>query len=479
MMNPLYRKMFRDPMAGRKPQGILASSVPMMTAAQKAMAQNQPIKAQTGMSVDLTQNPALNLIAQDVEMVNAPIDMPFGSVQPTQGERLLKNSMAGQIDITSPFKNAAQEQEAMISGYESAVAKSDKDLVEKSFQQVYGDQKPLKTEEENVQEGIDLMQKYLGNIDPRAKEKNLYMAVMRAGLEYASGKELGEAGLAALDQFSVGAKEIADEEKGLIKAGVQLGLDRTETEKTRDQALKDAKFNAEFNYLLEQDRADRDAKKTAFNARYGFLTQRIENEAEQIKLARTIASQETQLAAQLNQQLEIANDDRRSQEERTEAQIAAARTNAIIGNLNTGATIAFEGGWQKGLRGDELVAHMQENAPILSKLLDDPYLKDYSPSRLRTMAIQAVVDLDTADTGKYIDSETGQLTAAGQAIVAQYTGPLDEEESSVLQGIEITSAIQSQLDDAGLTEGDQVKVGGATYIIKQNTLVPVGDSPEE
>jgi len=52
MMNPLYRKMFRDPMASRKPQGILASSAPMMTAAQKAMAKNQPMKAQTGTSVN-------------------------------------------------------------------------------------------------------------------------------------------------------------------------------------------------------------------------------------------------------------------------------------------------------------------------------------------------------------------------------------------------------------------------------------------
>ena len=61
-MNPLYRKMFRDPMASRKPQGILASSAPMMTAAQKAMAKNQPIKAQTGTSVN-TQN-YMSAIAQ-------------------------------------------------------------------------------------------------------------------------------------------------------------------------------------------------------------------------------------------------------------------------------------------------------------------------------------------------------------------------------------------------------------------------------
>lgn len=62
MMNPLYRKMFRDPMASRKPQGILASSAPMMTAAQKAMAKNQPMKAQAGASVN-TQN-YMSAIAQ-------------------------------------------------------------------------------------------------------------------------------------------------------------------------------------------------------------------------------------------------------------------------------------------------------------------------------------------------------------------------------------------------------------------------------
>lgn len=51
-MNPLSRKMFRSPMASRMPQGILASSAPMMTSAQKAMVKNQPMKAQTGASVN-------------------------------------------------------------------------------------------------------------------------------------------------------------------------------------------------------------------------------------------------------------------------------------------------------------------------------------------------------------------------------------------------------------------------------------------
>jgi len=50
-MNPLYRKMFRDPRAAKRATGILASSAPLMTAAQKAMSQGQPVKAQTGFSV--------------------------------------------------------------------------------------------------------------------------------------------------------------------------------------------------------------------------------------------------------------------------------------------------------------------------------------------------------------------------------------------------------------------------------------------
>ena len=47
-MNPLNRRMFRDPRAARRATGILASSAPLMTAAQKAMAQGQPMRAQRG-----------------------------------------------------------------------------------------------------------------------------------------------------------------------------------------------------------------------------------------------------------------------------------------------------------------------------------------------------------------------------------------------------------------------------------------------
>ena len=51
-MNPLNRRMFRDPRAARRATGILASSAPLMTAAQKAMAQGQPMRAQRGASVN-------------------------------------------------------------------------------------------------------------------------------------------------------------------------------------------------------------------------------------------------------------------------------------------------------------------------------------------------------------------------------------------------------------------------------------------
>lgn len=44
--------MFRDPRAARRATGILASSAPLMTAAQKAVAQNEPMRAQTGAAVN-------------------------------------------------------------------------------------------------------------------------------------------------------------------------------------------------------------------------------------------------------------------------------------------------------------------------------------------------------------------------------------------------------------------------------------------
>ena len=53
-MNPLQRRLFRlqQPGMSRQPMGILASSPELMTAAQRAMAQGQPMKAQTGAFVN-------------------------------------------------------------------------------------------------------------------------------------------------------------------------------------------------------------------------------------------------------------------------------------------------------------------------------------------------------------------------------------------------------------------------------------------
>lgn len=53
-MNPLQRRLFRlqQPGMSRQPMGILASSPQLVTAAQKAMMQGQPMKAQTGASVN-------------------------------------------------------------------------------------------------------------------------------------------------------------------------------------------------------------------------------------------------------------------------------------------------------------------------------------------------------------------------------------------------------------------------------------------
>ena len=51
-MKPLDRKMFRNPRTTGRATGILASSAPLMTAAQKAVAQGKPMRAQTGASVN-------------------------------------------------------------------------------------------------------------------------------------------------------------------------------------------------------------------------------------------------------------------------------------------------------------------------------------------------------------------------------------------------------------------------------------------
>ena len=60
-MKPLNRKMFRNPRTTGRATGILASSAPLMTAAQKAMAQGKPLRAQGGASVNLMDNYLANL----------------------------------------------------------------------------------------------------------------------------------------------------------------------------------------------------------------------------------------------------------------------------------------------------------------------------------------------------------------------------------------------------------------------------------
>ena len=52
MNNPLNRRMFRQGGMSKQPMGILASSPELMTTAQKAMMNNQPIKAQSAVSVN-------------------------------------------------------------------------------------------------------------------------------------------------------------------------------------------------------------------------------------------------------------------------------------------------------------------------------------------------------------------------------------------------------------------------------------------
>ena len=53
MNNPLDRKMFREAGMSKQPMGILASSPELMTTAQQAMMNDQPVKAQSGMMTSL------------------------------------------------------------------------------------------------------------------------------------------------------------------------------------------------------------------------------------------------------------------------------------------------------------------------------------------------------------------------------------------------------------------------------------------
>ena len=73
MNNPLDRKMFRQAGMSKQPMGILASSPELMTTAQKAMMNNQPIKAQSAVSVNT--NPA---------SINSPLVNYFRNNPPLQ-----------------------------------------------------------------------------------------------------------------------------------------------------------------------------------------------------------------------------------------------------------------------------------------------------------------------------------------------------------------------------------------------------------
>jgi len=76
-MNPLNRRMFRDPRAARRATGILASSAPLMTAAQKAMAQGRPMRAQTGAAVNTRRRTVLeDLAALPSDIASVMPNMP-------------------------------------------------------------------------------------------------------------------------------------------------------------------------------------------------------------------------------------------------------------------------------------------------------------------------------------------------------------------------------------------------------------------
>mgnify|MGYP003108592986 FL=1 len=74
--------MFRDPRAAKRATGILASSSPLMTAAQKAMAQGQPVKAQTGASVNTRRRTLLEDLAALPSDVRAGIAQMMSGVSP-------------------------------------------------------------------------------------------------------------------------------------------------------------------------------------------------------------------------------------------------------------------------------------------------------------------------------------------------------------------------------------------------------------
>jgi len=90
-MNPLNRRMFRDPRAARRATGILASSAPLMTAAQKAMAQGEPMRAQTGAMVNYIPG-------------NQPVSDPTKRRAPYAGfTKPLPAGQQARLDSAEPF----------------------------------------------------------------------------------------------------------------------------------------------------------------------------------------------------------------------------------------------------------------------------------------------------------------------------------------------------------------------------------------
>ncbi len=71
-MNPMNRRMFRDPMMAKRVAGILASSPELMTSVQQAMAKKQPVKAATGMSAN-TNNVQRRTFLEDIQALPTDI----------------------------------------------------------------------------------------------------------------------------------------------------------------------------------------------------------------------------------------------------------------------------------------------------------------------------------------------------------------------------------------------------------------------
>ena len=89
MNNPLDRRMFRQAGMSKQPMGILASSPELMTTAQKAMMNNQPIKAQSAVSVNLNRplvgSDYVN-IGEQIKNSNSPLNIKsreMGKMSPT------------------------------------------------------------------------------------------------------------------------------------------------------------------------------------------------------------------------------------------------------------------------------------------------------------------------------------------------------------------------------------------------------------